>query len=654
KALVLDDGHLWTVSWPDSGDDRRLALVRAAIRLPEAALATYSPITSFGNAVYAETTTNQLCRLTNATPVCIALPSGDPSEEWRGLLAVSPDRVMARSQTRLLSADFATGRITLHAIPAPGGLYGNYSDQLFLVRDPDGGIVTQTNEGLQCWKNGTWSPVGRFEGVEQRPIFSALFDRDGELWFGIVGIGVGRTLGYGLWQNDSTATGLPTSIVWQIDRDRNGPLYAATDAGVVTIDQAGVRNIRSDNRVPAASIELAATPSGRLWRSVGTAGIGRYDPGTDETAFFRMPGIFQIVRQPGNRIDVTTLDGIYRADGGGEPYRVAGTRGGFGNAVADGAGGIIGVRNDSRLLFHLRADGSLVDIPIDWGVSGFQPLSLALARNATLWVGGSDGGLFRLELRNDRIVRSERIDPALTHSNTVVAIALDERGWLWAGTDHGVTLFDGEHWRTVTTEGGLISNDVDTYGVFADPDGSMWFSTSGGVSHLLDPTRLFDTAPLDAVIDGMRFGDVPYDEQEIPFTRDALTIGFGLLSFRAEGVAHWRYRLEGVDQQWVETTAGTVRYPSVPSGDRRFLLRAVDPLTGQSSPVVSRVVRMRPPWWWSWPAIGGGLMLAAGAIYGVVRLRVRRLVRQRRELQRLVAERTVELEDQAAALRRAQ
>jgi ligand-binding sensor domain-containing protein len=32
---------------------------------------------------------------------------------------------------------------------------------------------------------------------------------------------------------------------------------------------------------------------------------------------------------------------------------------------------------------------------------------------------------------------------------------IDQRGWLWVGTESGVTVFDGQTWRRLSTEDGL-------------------------------------------------------------------------------------------------------------------------------------------------------------------------------------------------------
>jgi ligand-binding sensor domain-containing protein len=62
---------------------------------------------------------------------------------------------------------------------------------------------------------------------------------------------------------------------------------------------------------------------------------------------------------------------------------------------------------------------------------------------------------------------------------------VDHNGILWAGTDGGVSWFDGARWRTYTTRDGLIDNFV--YAIAVDDEGNKWFGTRVGISRFSDP-----------------------------------------------------------------------------------------------------------------------------------------------------------------------
>ena len=59
-------------------------------------------------------------------------------------------------------------------------------------------------------------------------------------------------------------------------------------------------------------------------------------------------------------------------------------------------------------------------------------------------------------------------------SATVYCMAQDKDGFLWFGTETGLSRFDGTHFRNFTQEDGLPDNEV--IQIFADSKGRVWFS----------------------------------------------------------------------------------------------------------------------------------------------------------------------------------
>lgn len=63
-------------------------------------------------------------------------------------------------------------------------------------------------------------------------------------------------------------------------------------------------------------------------------------------------------------------------------------------------------------------------------------------------------------------------------SDYILSLYQDNRGFLWIGTDRGVSRYDGENFRNFSTEDGLSSNMI--YNIFQASDGAMWFGTYEG------------------------------------------------------------------------------------------------------------------------------------------------------------------------------
>ncbi len=63
-------------------------------------------------------------------------------------------------------------------------------------------------------------------------------------------------------------------------------------------------------------------------------------------------------------------------------------------------------------------------------------------------------------------------------SDYILSLYQDNRGFLWIGTDRGVSRYDGLNFRNFTTEDGLPSNMI--YSIFQSADGAMWYGTYEG------------------------------------------------------------------------------------------------------------------------------------------------------------------------------
>lgn len=64
-------------------------------------------------------------------------------------------------------------------------------------------------------------------------------------------------------------------------------------------------------------------------------------------------------------------------------------------------------------------------------------------------------------------------------NNFVQSIAVDNHGWVWFGTQGGISVFDGKVWISYTMDDGLISNDI--LCITVDKNGIVWFGTENGV-----------------------------------------------------------------------------------------------------------------------------------------------------------------------------
>ncbi|MFN0032719.1 MAG: two-component regulator propeller domain-containing protein [Flavobacteriales bacterium] len=77
-------------------------------------------------------------------------------------------------------------------------------------------------------------------------------------------------------------------------------------------------------------------------------------------------------------------------------------------------------------------------------------------------------------------------------SQNVNCVAQDKQGYLWFGTDEGVSRFDGKRFQNFTTDDGLCDNEV--LGIAADSAGHIWFLSVSGCIAFFYEDKFFNAS----------------------------------------------------------------------------------------------------------------------------------------------------------------
>ena len=398
-------------------------------------------------------------------------------------------------------------------------------------------------------------------------------------------------------------------------------------------------------RFPGATFSIALGAPGHLWRNDGVSGVSCVDLRTGAIESFPVTNPNELIRGNDNRVWISTETGLYYVDDvDGAPRRlrpVPSVTQHLSAIAPDRDGSVWFLTADA--LKHWRPDGSVVTVVASWRQPSFEPAALALGAAGEIWVAGPGGGLFRVSLAGDQLLQLENFGVPDVLSTTVLSVLVDRRGWVWAGTDRGVSVFNRTNWVSVNFDSGLVWNDTDTLGLYEDTDGSVWVSTSQGISHLPHPETLFRFKPVRAVISSLTLGDRLFPTRAVAYTTDPLEVQFGTLDFSAERSIVFRYRLEGVDKAWATTGAASARYPFVPAGHHRFTIIAYDPLTGQSSEPVSFTLRIKEAWWASWPMLIAYGLAAIALAASLWQAKNRHLLHRQHVLEKTVEVRTEQI-----------
>jgi diguanylate cyclase (GGDEF)-like protein len=585
-----------------------------------------------------------LCRFSGGHTTRLRSAFGLPGDMWLHLLRSSDGHIWVRGLAHLGEIDPVQGRFIAHDMPGPA----NEVPYLALAEDQQGRIAATQGAGFGLWKNGQWSMVTTRNGLSGHDLSALFIDREGSLWLGTIGHGLVRWLGQGRWAAYTAAEGVSNDIVWASLRDSKGRFWAGTEGGVdyLPAGENALKAWRTPGMESSRAVSIAESHG--VWIGSATGALVRIDEDTLAGTQWKIPEVYRLLPDADGRLWVATAKGLFAVDTHGPdhtPRRIDD------QAFANPLDRFTDLCMDPDHRLWAASDHGLYRLAgsgwrhIDPGLAGVNPSVIAFDKEGNLWAAGTTPGVMRLRIVGDRIDEAAHIGRPSLLSDQVVALMVDRRGWLWLGQDAGLTVFDGRTWRSFTEDDGLIWNDIDSNGLTEDTDGSIWIGTSGGISHLIDPQASPPKTPQPPVVSSVTFGTAKVENgSQVRWSAAPLEISLSSLSFRDERHIRVRYRLAGLDPDWVESTEKSVRYPQLPPGSYRFQAEAVDASSGAVSPPREISFRISPRWWQNqlWPL--GFSLLAGLAVVFLVRVRVRRLQGQTSQLELAVQRRTEDLE----------
>ena len=600
----------------------------------------------------------------------VGMEAGVPEDRWDAMATDGEGNFWIRSTSRLLVRRRGESRFR----PA-GGRLPESTPAGTLHVDREGRLYVPTDLGLACREQGGWELINSHHGLATDAIGAVLQDREGSLWIGLYGGGLARWIGYREWEAFTKADGLSNSSVWAVRRDARGGLWVAADFGL-NWRPAGERRWRvwtaRDGLAGNKARALEIGPDGTVWLGSDPGGVTQLDP--------RTGAILRFSRQAGLEDDrVITL----AIDGEGRIW--AGTRRGLFRSRGRGAGLRFERQfppgtDDNEIFFTLRAawDGGV------WA-AGSRGLAhhhrgrwrrwttrdglksnyvgyLAEAPDGSVWIGYREAvGISRVRFRSNGLETAHFTRQDGLRSDQAIFLGVDQRGWIWFGSDNGVDVYDGETWRHYGVSEGLIWPDCNGGAFYADPDGSVWIGTSRGVSHYRPGAAVTrDLAP-PVVITSVQSGGrllSPDAPARLAGGRNSIEFHFAGLTYLGEERVRFRYRLLGLDDTWTWSRERFVRFERLPPGRYTFQVAARNAFRRWSETPARYSFEVAPAWWMTWWFRSLLVTACALLVWLLPRWRLRRLLRARQRLERVVRERTRELEQEraraAAALARAE
>jgi len=488
-----------------------------------------------------------------------------------------------------------------------------------------------------------------------------LLDREGSLWVGLLGGGLVRRLGHGEWLSWKKEDGLLHNGIWSILHDRAGKLWVGTSNGLSILDAEDrvVHSWTIGNGLAGNMVRVIVEgPAGDVYVGTYPGGISRFSRDGMLLRTYRFTSglsdeVVSMAVDGQGRLWAVGSGGCFRSreplSASGaltfEPMEIPGLKARtiFRDVLAGEAGVVWICSTDGLIRFD---SGQWRVFTHADGLKSDDLAGIAMGLGA-LWVTYRDArGITRLQMEGDRVQTTHITRQDGLSSDLVYALAFDREGRLWTSTDSGVNVMAQGRWRHYGSEDGLIWDDGDDLALYVDREDNVWVGTSGGLSRYSTPRVPIPESVPQAVLTSIKGGSQEFqvaDHPVLSHAQSSLLIRFSSLNYSSETRMRFRYRLQGFENAWNETSERDVHYAGLPAGSYVFEVMAAG-LNGAWSPVPAQFsFSVKPPWWLSWWFMASCLGLALVLARALWRFRVRLLLAQKQILEQQVADRTAEL-----------
>ena len=590
----------------------------------------------------------QLCRMDAAGTRVFGHESGLPDRELQGIQKDRAGNLWVRARNAgVFEWPAGKARFQRPSLPfSPQNISG------IPAVDDDGRILLTTPVGLLIGDSKRWQMVDRSVGL-RGTVYAAFEDRQHSLWIGLAGRGLAQWLGYREWESYSTENGLASDVVYEILPQDDGSLLVGTVAGLFRGERRpfgmSFRSVAGLSGFAVHSVRRSS--KGDIWIGTDERGVARIDAQTGKAEWFGEKqgladrAVYTLRFDHEQRLWVTTEAGLFMAM---PPYRrfsriteLPSTRmwavseGSDGTVWAGGAGGL-----------YEFAAGRWKNLTRADGLSNTEVLSLGAGPDGAVWVGYRfGGGIDRVRPQAGGVAIEKGVQRRGS-DGLIYFLKFDHMGRLWAGTEHGVDVWDGAGWSHYDMNDGLVWDDCNLNAFADEPDGTVWIGTSGGLSRFKPIGSHALQAPLAVVFTRLANGHTDVSGLRNPSFgshANSLIARYSALNATSQNEVIFRYRLGGATSNWTETTERELQFANLAPGSYRLEVDARGSDGRWSGRSAEFPFRILAPWYFTWWFVTICVLVALGVAWGVLILRFLGAQRRESKLRQEVAKKTADL-----------
>ncbi|MFZ1289049.1 MAG: two-component regulator propeller domain-containing protein [Melioribacteraceae bacterium] len=467
-----------------------------------------------------------------------------------------------------------------------------------------------TNDGILIEQNGNLKEIKTENGLLNNDIWTLTEDKNGLLYFGTNGGGVSIYNPKEYLVNYNSSFGFIDEKILSITQDNFGNQLLGTKSGLYKLHDFKIQSfVKAEDERGSLINVLYKKKNGEIL--VGTYHGLKIFKNNSLTNYGNDPQIINneiySIAEADNNIFVGTYSGVY----------------------------FIKEKQVSKISYYDKIESNFIIsiLPIDSNKIYFgsfdkgiffkngneftnltkknglseNVINCLLKRNDGSILIGTQNGLNIL--KNNIVVDTIDMSDGLSN-NAVVAISEDQKGRIFVSTNKGINIIlntnsSNQFIKNLTQKEGLVYDNCLKSSMFIDNSGNLLIGTSRGLSVYNPEKDLINKIPPKIYLTGLEiFGkDFPISEfsknRELNYNQNYLKFIFTGINLTAPNKILYKYRLSGINDNWVSGIDDNVQYTNLDDGKYKFEVKAQNEWGYLSEPV-SLEFTIKPAWWETW------------------------------------------------------
>ncbi len=279
-----------------------------------------------------------------------------------------------------------------------------------------------------------------------------------------------------------------------------------------------------------------------------------------------------------------------------------------------------------------------------------------------IWIGTNGDGLNKLDTRTGKF-KHYTVKEGLPN-NIVYGILSDDEGNLWLSTNKGICKFNPvkNSFLYYSVKNGLQSNEFNQNAYFKNKKGEMFFGGINGFNVFYPKEITMNKYIPPIVITSFKKFDKNYSfgkpiseikEIELSYEDYMFSFDFAALDYTLPENNQYAYKMEGLDKDWIQVANNhSATFTNLNPGRYVFRVKGTNSDGKWNEEGISIIINIRPPFWQTW---WFRIIITIAIILLLIsyfKYRTKKIKQQNIKLEKLVKERTQELNEEISIRKR--